>query len=219
MLESAIVTRAYMESRMVVAMAGRCAERLVLGEANVSTAGASDLEQARQPHFLRDGGGEGRGVGIGGARGATCWLIGWTRALLTWQRPSRLALTGQQHCTRDGVPLWFQSASRTRSPDGQRGGVHQPVRRLGLGGLYGRAQRSGGSQQACRPLATDVPPLFPAPPPDVWPTSRPSWPSWRMLTWRRRGGRRQAAGGMLCIGGCCVHTTVVAHVSLLILCG
>jgi len=41
-----VVTRGYMESRMVVALAGRCAERLVLGDAAVSTAGASDLELA-----------------------------------------------------------------------------------------------------------------------------------------------------------------------------
>ncbi|GAB4815168.1 hypothetical protein N2152v2_002214 [Parachlorella kessleri] len=46
MLESRIVTRGYMEARMVVALAGRCAEKLVLGEAHVSTAGAKDLEQA-----------------------------------------------------------------------------------------------------------------------------------------------------------------------------
>ena len=45
-LESRVVTRGYMEAKMVVAMAGRCAERLVLGEAGVSTAGASDLEAA-----------------------------------------------------------------------------------------------------------------------------------------------------------------------------
>ncbi len=45
-LESRVTTRAYMESRMVVALAGRCAEQLVLGEANVSTAGAADLELA-----------------------------------------------------------------------------------------------------------------------------------------------------------------------------
>ena len=45
MLESRIVTRGYMEARMVVALAGRCAEKLVLGEAHVSTAGAKDLEQ------------------------------------------------------------------------------------------------------------------------------------------------------------------------------
>lgn len=36
----------------VVAMAGRCAERLVLGEANVSTAGAADLEGAN--HIARE---------------------------------------------------------------------------------------------------------------------------------------------------------------------
>jgi cell division protease FtsH len=45
-LESRVVTRGYMESRMVVALAGRCAERLVLGEGAVSTAGAADLELA-----------------------------------------------------------------------------------------------------------------------------------------------------------------------------
>jgi len=45
-LESRITTRAYMESRMVVALAGRCAERLVMGDANVSTAGSADLELA-----------------------------------------------------------------------------------------------------------------------------------------------------------------------------
>lgn len=45
-LESRITTRAYMESRMVVALAGRCAERLSLGEANVSTAGSVDLKAA-----------------------------------------------------------------------------------------------------------------------------------------------------------------------------
>jgi cell division protease FtsH len=45
-LESRVTTRGYMESRMVVALAGRCAERLILGDANVSTAGASDLELA-----------------------------------------------------------------------------------------------------------------------------------------------------------------------------
>lgn len=33
--------------QMTVAMAGRCAERLVLGEANLSTSGAKDLEQVR----------------------------------------------------------------------------------------------------------------------------------------------------------------------------
>ena len=45
-LESRVTTRAYLESRMVVAIAGRCAEQLVLGEANLSTAGAADLELA-----------------------------------------------------------------------------------------------------------------------------------------------------------------------------
>ena len=45
-LESRVTTRGFMESRMVVALAGRCAERLVLGDANVSTAGSGDLELA-----------------------------------------------------------------------------------------------------------------------------------------------------------------------------
>lgn len=45
-LESRVTTRGYMESRMVVALAGRCAEKLVLGEAHVSTGGAADLELA-----------------------------------------------------------------------------------------------------------------------------------------------------------------------------
>ncbi|EFN50481.1 hypothetical protein CHLNCDRAFT_55840, partial [Chlorella variabilis] len=45
-LESRVVTRGYMEAKMVVALAGRCAERLVLGEANVSTAGAAHLQAA-----------------------------------------------------------------------------------------------------------------------------------------------------------------------------
>ncbi|KAL3153794.1 hypothetical protein ABBQ32_013378 [Trebouxia sp. C0010 RCD-2024] len=43
-LESQVVTRGYLEGRMVVGMAGRCAEKLVMGEGNVTTAGASDLE-------------------------------------------------------------------------------------------------------------------------------------------------------------------------------
>ncbi|KAI7835886.1 hypothetical protein COHA_010231 [Chlorella ohadii] len=47
-LESRIVTKGYMEARMVVSMAGRCAERLVLGEGNVSTAGSSDLATANR---------------------------------------------------------------------------------------------------------------------------------------------------------------------------
>lgn len=42
-LESRVVTRGYMEGRMVVGMAGRCAEKLVMGEGNVTTAGAQDL--------------------------------------------------------------------------------------------------------------------------------------------------------------------------------
>ncbi|KAK9813430.1 hypothetical protein WJX73_008508 [Symbiochloris irregularis] len=45
-LESKILTRGFMETRMVVALAGRCAERLVLGPSRVSTAGASDLAEA-----------------------------------------------------------------------------------------------------------------------------------------------------------------------------
>ncbi|KAL0023671.1 hypothetical protein WJX77_011852 [Trebouxia sp. C0004] len=43
-LESQVVTRGYLEGRMVVGLAGRCAEKLILGEGNVTTAGASDLE-------------------------------------------------------------------------------------------------------------------------------------------------------------------------------
>ncbi|BDA40994.1 ATP-dependent zinc metalloprotease FTSH, chloroplastic [Coccomyxa sp. Obi] len=43
-LESRVVTRGYMEARMVVGIAGRCAERLVLGEANITTAGGGDLD-------------------------------------------------------------------------------------------------------------------------------------------------------------------------------
>ncbi|KAK9810298.1 hypothetical protein WJX72_008286 [[Myrmecia] bisecta] len=43
-LESRVVTRGYMESKMVVGMAGRCGEKLVLGESNISMAGAGDLE-------------------------------------------------------------------------------------------------------------------------------------------------------------------------------
>lgn len=45
-LESRVTTRSFMESRIVVALAGRCAERLLLGDPNVSTAGAADLELA-----------------------------------------------------------------------------------------------------------------------------------------------------------------------------
>eukprot|EP00210_Caulerpa_lentillifera_P005084 g4856.t1 len=45
-LESRVVTRAYMESQMVVCLAGRCTERMLLGDANVSTAGAADLNRA-----------------------------------------------------------------------------------------------------------------------------------------------------------------------------
>jgi hypothetical protein len=40
-LESRIVTRGFMEGKLVVSMAGRCAERLVCGDANVTTAGAA----------------------------------------------------------------------------------------------------------------------------------------------------------------------------------
>lgn len=35
-----------MESKIVVCMAGRCAERLILGDSYISTAGASDINQA-----------------------------------------------------------------------------------------------------------------------------------------------------------------------------
>ena len=45
-LESRVVTRSYMDSKLVVSLAGRCAERLLLGDANISTAGASDLNTA-----------------------------------------------------------------------------------------------------------------------------------------------------------------------------
>lgn len=38
-LEARVVTRGFMEARLTVAMAGRCAEKLLLGEANISTAG------------------------------------------------------------------------------------------------------------------------------------------------------------------------------------
>lgn len=43
-LESQTFTRGYLESKMVVGLAGRCGEKLVLGEAGVSEAGISDLE-------------------------------------------------------------------------------------------------------------------------------------------------------------------------------
>lgn len=46
LLESRIMTRGYMESRMCMLMAGRCAERLILGEDNISTAGGTDIESA-----------------------------------------------------------------------------------------------------------------------------------------------------------------------------
>lgn len=45
-LESGVLTRGYLESRLVVSLAGRCAERLVFGPEYVSTAGVSDFEQA-----------------------------------------------------------------------------------------------------------------------------------------------------------------------------
>lgn len=45
-LESRVVTRGYMEAKLVVCLAGRCAERLLLGDSNISTAGAADLNQA-----------------------------------------------------------------------------------------------------------------------------------------------------------------------------
>ncbi|KAK9861664.1 hypothetical protein WJX84_001635 [Apatococcus fuscideae] len=45
-LEAKIITRGYMESKLVVCMAGRCAEKLVLGAGNVSTAGSGDIETA-----------------------------------------------------------------------------------------------------------------------------------------------------------------------------
>ncbi|GMH43653.1 hypothetical protein BSKO_11575 [Bryopsis sp. KO-2023] len=45
-LESRVVTRSFLESKLAVCMAGRCAERLLLGDNYISTAGAPDLEQA-----------------------------------------------------------------------------------------------------------------------------------------------------------------------------
>lgn len=45
-IESGVVSQGYMEARLVVCMAGRCAERLVLGDAYISTAGAADLDMA-----------------------------------------------------------------------------------------------------------------------------------------------------------------------------
>mmetsp|Transcript_28408 Transcript_28408/g.50750 ORF Transcript_28408/g.50750 Transcript_28408/m.50750 type:complete len:912 (-) Transcript_28408:144-2879(-) len=45
-LETQVVTRAYMESKLAVLMAGRVAERTLLGEDYISTAGANDLEVA-----------------------------------------------------------------------------------------------------------------------------------------------------------------------------
>jgi len=45
-LETRVVTRAYMESKLAVLMAGRVAERTLLGEDYISTAGANDLEVA-----------------------------------------------------------------------------------------------------------------------------------------------------------------------------
>jgi len=45
-LESRVLTRGFMESKMVVSLAGRCAERLLLGDANITTAGAADLNLA-----------------------------------------------------------------------------------------------------------------------------------------------------------------------------
>jgi len=45
-LESGIVTRGYLESQMVVAMAGRCAEKLLLGEDYVTGSSASYMRDA-----------------------------------------------------------------------------------------------------------------------------------------------------------------------------
>ena len=45
-LESRVVTRGFMEAKLVVSLAGRCAERLLLGDANISTAGTADLNLA-----------------------------------------------------------------------------------------------------------------------------------------------------------------------------
>lgn len=45
-LESGVLTRGYLESKLVVSMAGRCAERLLFGPEYVSTAGVADFEMA-----------------------------------------------------------------------------------------------------------------------------------------------------------------------------
>jgi cell division protease FtsH len=45
-LESLVTTRGFLESKIVVSLAGRCAEKLVFGEDRVSSAGARDVEAA-----------------------------------------------------------------------------------------------------------------------------------------------------------------------------
>lgn len=45
-LESRVITRGYMEAKLTVCFGGRCAERLLMGDANISTAGAADLNVA-----------------------------------------------------------------------------------------------------------------------------------------------------------------------------
>ena len=45
-LDQAVLTRGYLESRVVTSMAGRCAERLVFGPEYVSTMGTADVYQA-----------------------------------------------------------------------------------------------------------------------------------------------------------------------------
>ena len=45
-LESRVVTRSYMEAKMVVALAGRCAEKLILGDASIGRGPRSAGHQA-----------------------------------------------------------------------------------------------------------------------------------------------------------------------------
>mmetsp|Transcript_12892 Transcript_12892/g.38943 ORF Transcript_12892/g.38943 Transcript_12892/m.38943 type:complete len:1018 (-) Transcript_12892:2774-5827(-) len=45
-LEASVTTRGFMESKLVVTLAGRCAERLLLGDAHMTQSGAIDLDDA-----------------------------------------------------------------------------------------------------------------------------------------------------------------------------
>lgn len=45
-LESRVVTRSFLESKLTVCMAGRCAERMLMGDNYISSAGSPDLEEA-----------------------------------------------------------------------------------------------------------------------------------------------------------------------------